>query len=112
MPVQKETAPELPKASKIEVAYFRNPVHSALNVIVQDEKDPEVIVANERFTPYYDTFKGDTVRVGYFTTSNKAIIERCRNDTTCEEITEKEYNQNVVGDEKNKPLRTAPTAVA
>lgn len=112
MPVQKETAPELPKASKTEVAYFRNPVHSALNIIVQDEKDPEVIAQSVRFTPYYDTWKGDTIRVGYLETGSKAVIERARNDSTCEEITEKEYKLAVEGNEKNKPLRKAPTAVA
>ena len=103
-----------PKAAKkSSVSYFRNTKHSSLRVIVQDEKDPEQITEEAQFVPYYDTWKGDTVRVGYLKTDSDVIAKRCENDPTCESISEKEYNVAIEGDgNKNKPLRRAPTAIA
>lgn len=96
------------KATKF---YFRNKHYSALTVLIRGGKDDLGHLGVEhkaRFVPFYDTWKGDVVRVGYLETDRKDVADRCREDVTCEEIDEKEYNQAVVGDEKNKPLRRAP----
>jgi len=95
--------------------YFRNARYSGLKVLIRGGEDllgAEGVKHTARFVPYYDTFKGDVVRVGYLETDRKDVAERCREDSGCEELTEKEYKLALEGDSKNKPLRRAPIAQA
>lgn len=116
-------APEKPKAK--EVFYFKNTQASGLKILIRggtDELGQEGVEATERFTPYYDTWKGDPIKVGYLSTTNKKVADRCREDNSCEEISQKEYKEATEGvvDEaktkdadnpvyKVKPLRKAPS---
>lgn len=99
-----------PKAEKKPKAfYFRNKTYSGAKIYVrggEDELGQLGIKEQARFMPYYDTWKGDTVRVGYLRTESAAIAKRCQEDRYCEEIDEKEYNQSM------KELRRAPIPVA
>lgn len=116
-PEEPTTAPvvdEEPKKAapkKAETFYFRNTRYSGLSILIrggEDELGALGVEYTARFTPYYDTFKGDVVRVGYLATDRKDVADRCLADSSCEEISEKEYKIAVEGDEKNKPLRRAP----
>ena len=104
-----------PAEKKSESYYFRNTRYSGLKVLIRGGEDllgAEGVKHTARFVPYYDTFKGDVVRVGYLATDRKDVAERCREDSGCEEISEKEYKLALEGDSKNKPLRRAPIAQA
>lgn len=98
------------KSSKNKTAYFMNRKMAALRIVWQRPKDrlnpnPDDRKV-ERFVAYYDTWKGDRVKVGYLKTDNPKVIEICQNDNSCEEITQKEYEKAV--DE----LDVAPVKVA
>lgn len=105
--------------AKKQVFYFKNRKYAGLTMQVQKTVDDPVthqkvqeVDEQATFEQFYDTWKGDVVRVGFLKTDSVAIAERCRADSSCEEIDEKEYNQAVKGDEKNKPLQKAPSPVA
>lgn len=98
-----------PKTVKSETAYFKNKVHSSLTVLFTKGQET---LKSVRFTAYYDTWKGDTIRVGYLVSSDKDIIARCREDYTCIEISAAEYDVAINGDKENEPLRVAPIAAA
>ena len=106
---QKEEKQISEKVKKEEKAYyFFNRRYSALKILVRGGKDElgaEGVKETARFTPYYDMWKGDVVRVGYLKTFSKNVAERCFEDSSCEEITEKEYTEAVEG---AKALRKAP----
>lgn len=92
---------------KSQVTYWKNNRYSALTILVRGGEDYNGhlgIKHEERFVPYYDTWKGDVIRVGYLQTENKDVAERCTEDPTCIEITESEYNKAV------EELRVAPIA--
>jgi hypothetical protein len=114
--VKEETAVKpAEKSKKSKVAYFKNSYYSALKILVRggkDDLDGLGVKESERFTPYYDTFKGDVVRVGYLRTESEEVAKRCREDSRCEEIDEKEYNLVTEGDSKTKPLEKAPIPTA
>lgn len=96
---------------KAKVAFFKNTRYSGLTLLVRGGKDDlgaEGVEERARFVPYYDTFKGDTVRVGYLKTDNPKVAEIARNDSSCIEIDEKEYNLAIEGEGKTKPLARAP----
>ncbi len=112
--VMQAEKPEAKKAKK-ETFYFRNARYSGLKMLIRGGKDElgaEGVEHTARFVPYYDTFKGDVVRVGYLATERKDVAERCRDDSGCEEIDEKEYTLAIEGDAKHKPLQRAPIAQA
>lgn len=69
---------------KNEVKHFRCEVSSALSVL----KDGETVA---RFTPYFEKFRGETVKVGYLETDDPFVIERCEADGTVESVSEKEF---------------------
>ena len=97
------------KATKAEVAYFRSKI-SALTVVVKRPKDrlDPVGVGREvvRFKPFYDTFKGDTIRVGYLTVEGKDAIKAVEADPNTEKIDKKDYEKAM------EELRPAPIKVA
>lgn len=108
--------PTEPAPSKKSFSYFRSPRHAGLTIQIQKmtldkETNKKVQEVDEQatFTQYYDTWKGDTIRVGYLKTDSEKIAEACRKDDNVEEIDEKEYNQLVVGDEKHPALKLAST---
>ena len=102
------------KPAKKSVAYFKSTRHAGLTLQVQkmvkqpDNSEKQEVAEEESFTQYYDTFKGDVVRVGYLRTESPAIAKLARSDENVEEIDEKEYNQAVDGDKNNKALQRAP----
>lgn len=110
--VKQEVKQEAPKQEKkAKKFYFKNRHYSGLSILIRGGEDVNGQLGVEhtaRFVPYYDMWKGDVVRVGYLVTEREDVAKRCREDFTCEEIDEKEYNLAVEGDEKNKPLRKAP----
>lgn len=96
-----EEATPLKKA----VAYYKNKQYSALYILVRD-KTGKKTVEQARFTPYFDTWKGDVVRVGYLATDSKAVASRCELDDTCESIDKKEYEE-AVSTLQQAPVRAA-----
>ena len=104
-----------PKAPKAEKFYFRNAMYAGVKIQVQKMVEnkatgkPEQELDEElKFTQYYDTYKGDTIRVGYAVTESEKLAEACRADEYCEEIDEKEFTLAIEGDAKHKPLVKAP----
>lgn len=73
---------EQPKGAK----FFRSAVYSGLVVLVDGER-------KARFTPHFDTFKGDRVQVGYLATNDKDVIERLQGMSEVEEIDQKQYDK-------------------
>ena len=108
----KEDGVVVKKSEKSKVTYWRNKRYSALTILIRGGEDynGQLGIKHEaRFEPFYDTYKGDVVRVGYLKTDRADVAKRCEEDYTCEEITEKEYNLAIEGDGKDvKPLRIAP----
>jgi len=100
------------KTDKKSVAYFKSPRHAGLTVQVQkmvknaDGTERQEVAEQETFTQYYDTWKGDVIRVGYLKTDSEKIAELCRADLNVDEIDEKEYNKAV------EELRRAPVPAA
>lgn len=87
--------------------YFVNRNNAGASIMVGEKAVNEIDVV--RFTPYYDTWKGDQVRVGYLKTDNKRAIELCQEDPNCEEISFSDYRLALEGDGKrNQPLGRAP----
>lgn len=100
-----------PQAKKSKKYYFKNRQYSALSILIRGGEDFNGQLGVEhkaRFEPFYDVWKGDVIRVGFLVTDREDVALRCREDSSCEEIDEKEYTQAVEGDSKNKPLRKAP----
>lgn len=92
---------------KSGVKYYVNRSYSAGSVTVRND-DGEA-VETVRFVPYFDTWKGDQVRVGYLATDNKNAQETLANDESVEEISFSEYKLALRGDGKrNQPLGRAP----
>jgi len=60
----------------------------------------------ETFTQYYDTYKGDVIRVGYLASRSEQVAKLCKEDLNVESISEKEYNEAI------KELRLAPVPAA
>lgn len=97
------------KATTAKVGYFKSKV-SALKIYVKQPKDQldpsgegaEVV----RFKPYYDTWKGDTIRVGYLAVEGADAIKIVSADPNVEEISQKEFET------ATKELRPAPIKVA
>ena len=103
--VKKEEVKEQAPKKKGKATYWRNKNYSACTILVRGGKDElggEGVEERARFTPYYDTFKGDVIRVGYLETDSAKVAKRCEEDLYCEELSEKEYNEAV------KELRRAP----
>lgn len=103
------------KAESKKVFYFKSPVHAGLTVQVQKlvknpqtGKDEQEIAEQASFVQYYDTWKGDTIRVGYLSTTSEKIADVCNSDGNVVAITEKEYKMAVEGDKDTKPLERAP----
>lgn len=92
---EKDAATE---TSKSKLVYFRSSQYAGLTILKKDG-------SSVRFTVYFDTFKGDKVRVGFLATDDKEVIERCRS-LELEEVTEKEFNHETV-DAKTR-LEKAP----
>jgi hypothetical protein len=77
--------------------YYKNEKIAGLSVIWQHPKDTTLATPDDykyaRFTPYYDTYKGDRVMVGYLETDNEKLINVLSTDTSCIEIDAKEYEK-------------------
>lgn len=115
----KPVEPKKEESKKPKAAFFISRKHAGLTVQVQKQvknsvtgKDDQEVAEQESFTQYYDTYKGDVVRVGYLRTESPKIAETLRNDANVEEIDEKEYSQAVEGDKNHKPLAKAPVPAA
>lgn len=76
--------------------YFKSVEYAGLTVLKEDQ-------SSVRFTPYFDTFKGDTVRVGFLVTDDKEVVDRLVSlGGGVSEVDEKEYKDAV------KKLERAP----
>lgn len=101
-------------AKKPKMAYFKAVKHAGLTLQVQkmvkqaDGTEKQEVDEQATFTQYYDTWKGDVIRVGYLATDSEKIAKAARADENVEEIKEKEYKQAVEGDADNRPLERAP----
>jgi hypothetical protein len=119
-PTKEGTTSEVPaKQKKGKAFFFISRRYPGLKIQVQKMVDNKATGSQEQqvdeeasFTQFYDSWKGDIIRVGYLRTDSDKIAEACRNDENVEEIEEKEYTQAVEGDSKNKPLEKAPTVAA
>lgn len=90
------------KPTKVKTFYFKSPVHAGLTVQVQKlvknpqtGKDEQEVDEQASFTQYYDTWKGDVIRVGYLETTSEKIAKVCESDDNVITIDEKEYNEAV-----------------
>lgn len=90
--------------------FYKNEKIAGLSVIWQHPKDGATATPEDykyvRFTPYYDTYKGDRVMVGYLETDNKKVADILATDSSCIEIDAKEYEK------ATKELVKAPLKVA
>lgn len=50
-----------------------------------------------RFTAYWDTFKGDQVRVGYLVTDDSEVVKRCESLDEVEKLTKDQYEKSIKG---------------
>lgn len=75
-----ETAPK--KTAK----HFRSTSAAGMTILVDGEE-------RARFVPFFDTYKGDKVRVGYLETDDKDVIERLENDNTVESVSADEFKK-------------------
>ena len=83
----KEQAPEKTETkSEAKIGYFKSIHASGLTILKKDG-------TSERFTSYFDTYKGDKVRVGYLETSDPEVISRCKSLNIVEELTGAEYKK-------------------
>ena len=95
--------------TKKEVAYFKSKI-SALTIVVKRPKDKlDPVGAGRkvvRFKPFYDTWKGDTIRVGFLEVEGKDAIKAVEADPNTEKIDKKDYEKAM------EELRPAPIKVA
>jgi hypothetical protein len=94
----KKAAADKAKAEKAEAGkkFFKSVEYAGLSVLKEDG-------STVRFTPYFDTFKGDTVRVGFLETEDKEVVDRLVSlGGGVTEVDEKEYK------EAAKKLERAP----
>lgn len=97
-----ESKVEVKTAPKVKTYYFKSPVHAGLTIQVQKlvknpqtGKDEQEVDEQVTFTQYYDTWKGDVVRVGYLETTSEKIAKVCESDDNVVTIDEKEYKKAV-----------------
>lgn len=105
-----EEVNEVVSENKKSKRYFKNEKTAGLSLIWQHPKDVALATPDDykyiRFTPYYDTFKGDRVMVGYLETDNKKAVDILLKDNNCIEIDAKEYKK------ATEELAKAPIKVA
>ena len=94
------------------IGFFVSRKHAGLTVQVQklvknaDGTTRQEVDEQATFTQYYDTYKGDVIRVGYLATTSAKIAAACAADENVEQIDEKEYNKAI------EELRLAPVPAA
>lgn len=76
----KADAKDAPKGQ----TYLKSPHYAGLVILKKDG-------TSVRFQPYYDTFKGDQIKVGFLATDDKEVIERCKSLGEIEVITQKDF---------------------
>lgn len=78
---------------KAGMKYYRSTI-AGLGFQVS-ESDPENPVAPEvvRFTPYFERFQGDRVRVGYLQTADAKLQKRLADDPNVEEISASDHKK-------------------
>jgi len=81
------------KAKATGLTYLRSPEYAGLTIVKEDG-------TTVRFVPYYDTYKGDKVKVGFLATDDKEIVERCESLGNIEVISEKEFTKETESLEK------------
>ena len=92
----KKAKAEKAAAAKSGKKFFKSVEYAGLSVLKEDG-------STVRFTPYFDTFKGDTVRVGFLETDDKEVVDRLTSlGGGVSEVDEKEYK------EAAKKLERAP----
>ena len=106
-------AEEVKKPAKKEVKYFVNRLHSGGGFIVDpgDGQDPATQV-KVRFTPFFDMWKGDTIKVGYLESDDPRVHKALENAQGVEEIKQSEYEKAVGKDGEKGELNRAPLPVA
>jgi hypothetical protein len=87
-----EESKNVPKSNSVDTAYFKSKI-SGLSVHFGPPEENQVAPQTERFTPYYEMFQGDQIKVGYLKTKNPIVIQKCRNDFNVEEIDKYEYKK-------------------
>lgn len=66
--------------------FYKSSQAAGLTVLKEDG-------SSVRFTPRFDEFKGDRVKVGFLVTDDKEVQERLDSDPTVVEIKESEYKE-------------------
>lgn len=76
----------VPEKQGTGTKFFRSAQYAGLVVLVDGEQ-------KARFTPHFDTFKGDKVLVGYLATNDKDVIKRLDGMSEVEEVSQKDYEK-------------------
>lgn len=77
---------------EVPTSYFRFESFSSLQVPT-DQVDEIGNPVYERFTPYFETYQGDSVKVGYLATSNPRVVEVLTADINVEVIDQKDFEK-------------------
>ena len=90
---EKQAKADKAEANKKSLTYLRSPEYAGLTIVKEDG-------TTVRFVPYYDTFKGDKVKVGFLATDDDEIVKRCESLGNIEVIDEKEFTKETESLEK------------
>lgn len=99
MAEKKEVKKAAPKVVKPSARFFKNKQHAAGTIIL----DPEAFTG-VRFVPYYETWQGDRVKVGYLKIEDPKVAEVVAGKRYVEEIKESEYNEATGQNAQRAPL--------
>ena len=78
-------------AAKAGAKYFK----SSVSGLAFMDKDGQTVL--ERFSPYAETYQGETVRRGYLETSDPRVIKMATEDHTVEEVSKSDYDKMLKG---------------
>ena len=93
--------------AKTQTAYFRSRF-AGLKVVVGEAPEGELEQEFVAFTPYWERWDGDRVRVGYLATDNPVAIEKLSADDNVEKITKTDFEAATDTERAKKPAVRAP----
>jgi hypothetical protein len=70
--------------------YFRTSI-AGLSIQIAPAKQGEVAPEMVRFTPILQKWEGEMQKFGYLKTSNKLVIQRCKDDPMVQQVEQSEY---------------------
>jgi hypothetical protein len=83
----KVTTPVVSETPKNVTKYYTSKVYG---LTLLKDGDPNKTL---RFQPFFETYQGDNVRVGYVSTDDKDFIKLLDEDLSVEELTKSEYDK-------------------